>query len=277
VVTSISPFLPGRCGEIWPEVTLLQTFYKPHTMVFRFSGYKPTKMAPTWRNGRAGTTGISKRLDRFLLEESLIGNHSKIRSWIINSTILDHNLICLQLESSTLKFPPPFKFNTSWITDLDFTSLIKKMWHSMENWSDPSSIQLLCAKLKNLKKVVVLWQRDKKTQLQSELHHIEVKMAEIFEKCLSQVFVQEDMDILKALKQRKELILSIEESTWRLRSRAIWLNKGDKNTKFFHKFATQRRSQNTIWDIVDDVGVHQTVIMRLRRSHLNILKISTVR
>jgi hypothetical protein len=69
------------------------------------------------------------------------------------------------------------------------------------------------------------------------------------------VFEQEDMDILKALKQKKESILSIEESTWRLRSRAIWLNNGDKNTKFFHKYATQRRSQNTIWDIEDDVGV----------------------
>jgi hypothetical protein len=110
----------------------------------------------------------------------------------------------------------------------------------MENWSDPSSIQLLCAKMKNLKKAVVLWQRDKKAQLQSELHHIKVKMAKIFEKCPSQVFVQEDMDILKALKQRTELILSIEELTWRLRSRAIRLNKGDNNTKFFHKFSTQR-------------------------------------
>jgi hypothetical protein len=144
-----------------------------------------SKMAPTWRNGREGTSGISKRLDRFLLEESIIGNHSKIRSRTINSTILDHNLICLQLESSTLKNAPTFKFNNSWINDPEFTSLIKKMWHTMDNWADPSTIQFLCEKLKNLKKVVVLWQRDKKTQLQSELHHIEVKMAEIFEKCPS--------------------------------------------------------------------------------------------
>jgi hypothetical protein len=63
----------------------------------------------------------------------------------------------------------------------------------MDNWSDFSSIQLLCTKLKNLKKVVVLWQRNKKNQLHSELHLIEEKMSEIFEKCPSQVFVQEDL------------------------------------------------------------------------------------
>jgi hypothetical protein len=68
------------------------------------------------------------------------------------------------------------------------------------------------------------------------------------------------------------LIISIEESTWSLRSRAIWINKGDKNTKFFHKFATQRRSQNTIWDIVDDVGVRQSVDYEIKKITLKHFK-----
>jgi hypothetical protein len=59
---------------------------------------------------------------------------------------------------------------------------------------------------------------------------------------------------MRALKTRKENILAIEESTWRLRSRALWLQKGDKNTSFFHKYATQRRNHNTIWDISNDDG-----------------------
>jgi hypothetical protein len=79
-------------------------------------------------------------------------------------------------------------------------------------------------------------------------------MSEIFENCPSQVFEQEELNLLRSLKQRKDKILEMEESTWRLRSRAIWIEKGDKNTKFFHKFASQRRCQNTIWDIVDDEG-----------------------
>jgi hypothetical protein len=93
----------------------------------------PTQMDPTWRNGRAGTTSISKILDRFLLDETLLGSHSKIRSWIINSTISDHNPIFLQFEKSSHKVSPPFKFNNTWIYDLRFSSLIKNTWYSVEN------------------------------------------------------------------------------------------------------------------------------------------------
>jgi hypothetical protein len=60
------------------------------------------------------------------------------------------------------------------------------------------------------------------------------------------------VDLLRSLKQRKDLFLTTEESTWRLKSRAIWIAKGDKNTKFFYKYSSQRRCQNTIWDITDD-------------------------
>jgi len=75
---------------------------------------QPIKITPTWRNGRASIAGISKRLDRFLLNESLISSHKRLRSWVVNSSILDHNPICLQLEMSSLSRAPPFKFNNSW-------------------------------------------------------------------------------------------------------------------------------------------------------------------
>jgi hypothetical protein len=71
------------------------------------------------------------------------------------------------------------------------------------------------------------------------------------------VFLQEDLDFLRSLKQRKDKIFSIEESTWRLRSWAIWIDKGDKKSKFFHKFTSQRRCQNTIWDIANDAGYYK--------------------
>jgi len=84
----------------------------------------------------------------------------------------------------------------------------------MNHWLNSSFIQLLCSKLKNLKKVVILWQRDKKAKLQSDLLQIESKMEEIFDKCSMHIFYQLDLDILKALKQKKEMILVVENDTW---------------------------------------------------------------
>ncbi|KAL4309243.1 hypothetical protein GQ457_01G013830 [Hibiscus cannabinus] len=45
-----------------------------------------------------------------------------------------------------------------------------------------------------------------------------------------------------------------EERFWEQRSRVNWLLKGDKNTSFFHNFATSRKKNNTIEEIVDQNG-----------------------
>jgi hypothetical protein len=139
----------------------------------------------------------------------------------------------------------------------------------MKSWIDNSSILLLCSKLKHLKGSVIQWQIAKKKQLLAYLNFIEQKLSKIFERCPSQSFEQEDLDLLKYLKHRKDSILSIEEASWRLRSQAIWFEKGDKNTKFFHKFATQRRIQNTIWDISDEEGNKKSTKSELKEMDFN--------
>jgi hypothetical protein len=118
---------------------------------------QPTQLAPTQRNGRDGLDGISKRLDWFLIDENLLGNHRNIQSWIINSSISDHNPICLQIEKTSRKLAPPFKFNSSWILDLGFITNIRDTWKEMRSWSDNSSIHLMCSELKQLKKAVIQW------------------------------------------------------------------------------------------------------------------------
>jgi len=54
--------------------------------------------------------------------------------------------------------------------------------------------------------------------------------------------------------EKKQKILAAEESTWRLKSRAIWLKEGDKNTNYFHRFANKRRHANMIWEIKNAAG-----------------------
>jgi hypothetical protein len=59
---------------------------------------------------------------------------------------------------------------------------------------------------------------------------------------------------LKLLEAERDKILLAEEDLWRQRSRAIWIKSGDKNTKFFHNFASFRRNKNHIWEIRDESG-----------------------
>ncbi|CAI8592454.1 unnamed protein product [Vicia faba] len=65
---------------------------------------------------------------------------------------------------------------------------------------------------------------------------------------------KEEINILKAIGNQCNELLKVEEIIWRQKIRAVWLHHEDRNTKFFHGKAKQRRKTNTIKKNKDESG-----------------------
>jgi hypothetical protein len=65
--------------------------------------------------------------------------------------------------------------------------------------------------------------------------------------------VEDAITMSKHESERNRLLL-VDEERWCQKSRAIWIKSGDKNTKFFHLFASYRRNKKFIWEIKDELG-----------------------
>lgn len=57
-----------------------------------------------------------------------------------------------------------------------------------------------------------------------------------------------------------------EETKWRLKSRQLWLQGGDKNTAFFHNQATARKLRNNVCSILDKEGNQQNTQEAIRNA-----------
>ncbi|XP_019170961.1 PREDICTED: uncharacterized protein LOC109166463 [Ipomoea nil] len=59
----------------------------------------------------------------------------------------------------------------------------------------------------------------------------------------------------RQLDEQLSVVLAQEEAFWKQRAKQHWLQGADRNTKFFHKYATYRKRKNVIQRLKDDGGV----------------------
>ena len=115
-------------SEVWGKKALTDPLGPYFTHLFsshQLIDIAPVYAGPTWRNGRSGDDGISKRLDRFLLSSSLLDLFPWHSFWAYPSSILDHFPVILEWKESTSLCVYPFKFNHFWLANDEFVTLIK--------------------------------------------------------------------------------------------------------------------------------------------------------
>jgi len=94
----------------------------------------------------------------------------------------------------------------------------------------------LFEKIKHCRMALIGWSRSTFGDTNAKL---EEKQKEL--EALMKQNTGDKMESINMVKGEINRLLYQEELTWRQRSRAIWLQASDKNTKFFHQRASQRR------------------------------------
>lgn len=201
----------------------------------------------TWSNGREGFDNIQCRLDRALATESFITAHSPIKVMHLPRFGSDHSAISITLEDVSAgkdrKKVHVFRFEESWYKENRCEQLVQSAW--CRNRGNITS------KLDSIKSLDNEFVDHKTTEVRKEIVRIE-KMLQ--DGCLWSEST-DDLRRYRELERNHAELLQKEETLWHQRSRATWLKDGDKNTKFFHGKANQRKKTNHIKKLKDDDGV----------------------
>jgi hypothetical protein len=89
---------------------------------------------------------------------------------------------------------------------------------------------------------------------EQELQNIEEQLKLIHQDSDSGFTSSSARDNLKRLEARRRNLLAVQEETWRLKRRVIWLENEDENTKFIQAYSKGRKVDNTIWSLKDQEG-----------------------
>ncbi|XP_057443227.1 uncharacterized protein LOC130735144 [Lotus japonicus] len=210
-----------------------------HDMGFEGSKY-------TWRNNQEGEELIMERLDRCLITPTWHDLFSHAKTFHIAHFASDHLPLLIDTCSRRKNRGAGgriLRFEECWLRDEECPEVLAELWN--RGAVDPYDRANSC--LVGLKR----WAKSRFGNVPLEIKATKDRIQEL------QEHVHEDGVIatLKSLEDRLDDLLESEEIWWAQRSRAMWPQQGDKNSKFFHLKASQRKERNWVDSIQDDIGV----------------------
>ncbi|XP_021803305.1 uncharacterized protein LOC110747435, partial [Prunus avium] len=203
-------------------------------------GYSGTKY--TWSNKR-----IFERLDRAICNTQWRHYFADAFVQHLPRTNSDHCpiKICLKSRLNSCPNRRPFRFEAMWLKHVHFQDFITLQWENGTGTVlEKSSILVEPLKQWNLTTFGHLNQR--KAKLLARINGIQRVICHTPNNFLS--FMEED------LMEEYNSILEQEALFWQQKSRVMWLQEGDRNTKFFHLTTIIRRRRNRIEKLQNDSG-----------------------
>ncbi|KAL0008304.1 hypothetical protein SO802_009806 [Lithocarpus litseifolius] len=132
-----------------------------------------------------------------------------------------------------------------WLTKLGCRDIVTKAWDCNV---EGTLMFKATKKLKKCKKMLRAWNRDHFGSVQKNIKKLKEHQWKAEEDSIRSGIYTE----VARIKSELSVLYEKEEKMWHQHSLIQWLKSGDKNTKFFHGSATQRRRKNFVKGLKDD-------------------------
>ncbi|XP_057791112.1 uncharacterized protein LOC131008237 [Salvia miltiorrhiza] len=193
----------------------------------------------TWNNNQKGADNIMERLDRVFGSNQWIHRFPGFEVTHLLRKSSDHCPIFLYLESGqdvTQNRSKPFRFEAMWLKDERCKPFCESLWMA---GGQGGSVEDIKIKLESMGKELKIWEHNTFGNVKIRCNEIRKELANL-QKPSTDAWSKDEQ---RALENELDTLLKQEEIMWKQRSRADWLNEGDRNTGFFHKVAGGRKKE----------------------------------
>ncbi|XP_019151004.1 PREDICTED: uncharacterized protein LOC109147802 [Ipomoea nil] len=170
--------------------------------------------------------------------------NDRARVYNIRTDSSDHSALFLDIRGADhVVRPRGFRFENAWLLDGGCREVVEREWSNSPGLA-------LQARLGMCGRGLRRWGGDR--------HHKYGKRAKGIRKEMNALRGSRDPASLARFRQLDEhlsVVLAQEEVFWRQRANQHWLQGADRNTKFFHKYASYRKKKNVIQRLKDGGGV----------------------
>ena len=209
----------------------------------------PSAVATTWRNKLVGT-----RIDRIYVPRSLLPSLSLSSTQVVGVQGLDHDLVQVEMEFFRINRGPGYwKLNTSLLTNPSYMAQIRNVIEAWSIFPHPDPLVAWDSLKSKVRKESI-----KFAKAVAALHRSRDQAAQSrFDDALTSWTSFPSPESAAALSLAKEELVDRRSRRLvgaQIRSRAKWLEEGEKPTSYFCRLEKVHASSNSINALLDENG-----------------------
>lgn len=206
----------------------------------------------TWRNHHQNASSYTReRLDRAVANSAWRARFPLVRVINGDPRHSDHRPIIVDPGAKEkVHWSKPLevmkKFEARWLEEEECSERVEEAWGKAIRGGGVSLMEIQSRVLGELWQ----WDREVLGVLEKRVKNAKRELERIRRASISQGHINKE----HLLRYKLERLLDQQHVYWKQRAHSTWLAKGDRNTKFFHAQASERKRRNALSKLKDEGG-----------------------